>query len=168
MRPRIAALSLALMSAAAMAQLVTPDPDWREVEAPPPPALQVQGVVPLEMPQSGLRFGVQPGSISIGKDGIVRYVVVATSTTGAVNAMYEGLRCDRGEVRTYARHDPVKGWIEVDTQWRSLFDGSNVVRHSLAIARTGACIGHSANGSPAQIVRDLRNPAAERFRSEYR
>lgn len=168
MHRKFTGLALALMAAGAMAQLATPNPDWRELEAPPPPAVKTSGLVPLEMPQSGLRFGVQPDSVSIGSDGIVRYVVVATSASGAVNAMYEGLRCDRGEFRTYARHSPEQGWVNVDTQWRPLHDGGPVSRHNLVVARTGACIGHGTNTSAQQIVRDLRSPAADRFRSELR
>ena len=36
---------------------------------------------------------------------MVRYVVVATSDSGAVNAIYEGIRCDTGRFKVYARHN---------------------------------------------------------------
>jgi hypothetical protein len=168
MHHRLIGLAFAFTTGCAMAQLADPNPDWREIDAPPPPALQTSGLVQLDMPQSGLRFFVQPNSVSIGSDGIVRYVVVATSTSGAVNAMYEGLRCDRAEFRTYARHNPEQGWVNVSTQWRPLYDGSNAARHNLAVARTAACVGHGTNLSAEQIVRDLRRPAADRFRPELR
>lgn len=156
--------SLAAMAAcAAVAQLAPVDPDWREVEAPPPPALKLEGLVPLEVPRSALRFGVDPASVSIGSDGIVRYVVVATSNTGAVNALYEGLRCDTGEFRLYARHTPGSGWTAAtQSQWQALHDGK-IASHRLVIARQGACIGRGPNRSPEQIVRDLRAPVNRRF-----
>jgi hypothetical protein len=169
MRPSLAAAIVTLIAvpwAGALAQLAPVDPDWRETEVPPPPALKVQGLVPLEMPGTALRFGVQADSMSIGADRIVRYVVVATSSTGAVNAMYEGLRCSSGDFKVYARHNPDSGWVATkDFQWRSLHE-QPVSRHSLIIARTGACIGHGTNTSAQRIIADLKAPAHTRFRGE--
>ena len=49
-----------------------------------------------------LRFAIDPKSVSIGKDNVVRYTVLITSKTGARNVNYEGLRCDTAERRIYA------------------------------------------------------------------
>ena len=51
---------------------------------------------------SPLRFAIDPKSVSIGKDNVVRYTVLITSKTGARNVNYEGLRCDTAERRIYA------------------------------------------------------------------
>jgi hypothetical protein len=156
--------ALLLAGAAAHAQLADVDPDWREAEAPPPPAVRTTGLIPVELERSALRFGVDPASVAIGSDGIVRYVVVATSTTGTVNAMYEGIRCNTGEFKVYARYNPASGWVKSHgLQWLPLQEGQQQSRHSLAIARNGACLGRAPNRSPAQIVRDLRAPADTRF-----
>jgi hypothetical protein len=156
----LSALLLAAAAAQAQAQVPADDPDWREVEAPPAPALKLQGLVPLEMPGSALRFGVDPASITIGSDGIVRYVVVATSDSGVVNGIYEGIRCDKGEVKVYARHNPAGGWkVLKDPQWRPV----NEQRYTSLIALGGACVGRGANQSPARIVRDLRTPLERRY-----
>ncbi|HET8745397.1 MAG TPA: CNP1-like family protein, partial [Ramlibacter sp.] len=133
------------------------------LDGPPPPALRTTGLIPLEVPGTGLRFGIDPASVNVGKDRIVRYVVVATSTTGAVNAMYEGIRCDAGEVRVYARHNPDSGWVATSSaEWQPLHSAPNT-RHSLFIARNGVCLGHAPNGNAAQIVSDLRAPIDRRF-----
>jgi len=168
MRLESTVVALALAACAAHAQLVPQNPDWREAEAPPPPALKLDGLIPLDIPGSTLRFGVAPASVAIGSDGIVRYVVVASSTTGTVNAMYEGIRCGTGEFKVYARHNPDSGWTPTkDVAWRSLH-AQPMSRHSLLIARTGACVGHGANHSAARIVRDLRSPVDNRFSNETR
>lgn len=154
---------LSLLGAAVHAQVAPVDPDWREAEAPPPPAVRTEGLIPLEMPRSNLRFGVDPASVSLGKDGIVRYVVVATGEGGALNALYEALRCDTGQFKVYARYNAGSGWTIVkDSQWRELRDapGSS---HGMAIARSGACVGRAPNGSASQIVRDLSAPVNRRF-----
>jgi hypothetical protein len=167
MHPRILALALALAFAAApaLAQLLGEvNPDWKEVEAPPPAAVRTDGLIPIEMPSGiSLRFAVDPASVSVGADGVVRYVVVASSRTGTVNALYEGLRCNTAEVKVYARYNPDSGWVPArDAQWQPLHNRPNS-RHSLVIARTGACVGQGPSGSASEIVRALRAPADTRF-----
>jgi hypothetical protein len=168
MRPDRLAWALAFAAVSAAAQLVPANPDWKEVDVPPPPAFRLQGLIPLDLPGSTLRFGVDATSVTLGADGIVRYVVVASSPTGTVNAMYEGLRCGTAEVKTYARHNPDSGWAPVESpQWRPLH-GNSQSRHSLIIARTGACVGQGPNRSAATIVKDLRSPVDSRFSNEVR
>jgi hypothetical protein len=160
---RVAAALLLVFAAAAQAQLAADDPDWREVEAHPAPALKLQGLIALDIPGSALRFGIDPSSITVGEDGVVRYVVVATSSSGVVNAMYEGIRCGSGDFKLYARHSADGGWKVVkNTDWRSLWE-QPVSRHTLVIARTGACMGRAANVSRAKIVQDLRTPVERRY-----
>jgi hypothetical protein len=155
---------LALTAGAAWAQLAPLDPDWKESEAPPPPALRTTGLIALDMPSSALRFGVDPASVTLGADGIVRYVVVAQSPSGVVNAMYEGLHCKTSEVKVYARHNPDSGWVMTrDAAWMALNIGISQTRHSLIIARGGACLGNSPNRSAAQVVRDLGSPPERRL-----
>lgn len=157
------ALALAGACLATSAQVAPADPDWKELDAPPPPALRTSGLVPLDVPGTSLHFGVDPASVSVGTDRIVRYVIVATSTSGTVNAMYEGIRCDAGEVRVYARHNPDSGWVPSPAApWQRLNATPNS-SHSMAVARSGACLGRAPNGNAAQIVLDLRAPIERRF-----
>jgi hypothetical protein len=164
MRVSLLALAVCSAAAAASAQVAPTDPDWKEIDAPPPPALRTTGLIPLDVAgPTSLRFGIDPASVTVGRDSIVRYVVVATSASGTINAMYEGIRCDSGDVKVYARHSRDNGWVPSrGAQWQSLQSTPNS-RHSLAIARSGACLGQSPNGSAAQIVQDLRAPIDRRF-----
>jgi hypothetical protein len=161
---RILTLALACAAAAASAQpRLFEDPDWKELEAPPPPALNTRGLIALDIPASALRFGIDPKSVSVGSDRIVRYVVVATSSSGTVNAFYEGIRCEGGEVKVYARHNPDSGWVPARSiEWQPLQSTPNS-RHSLFIARNGVCLGRGVNGNASQIVSDLRAPVDTRF-----
>lgn len=162
---RILALALAGACAAAAAQNIPADPsvDWKEAEAPPPPPVRTSGLIAVDVRGSGLRFGVDPKSITVGTDGVVRYVVVATSSSGTVNAMYEGLRCSSGEVKVYARHNPDSGWVATrESEWVTVFQSASA-RHSLAIARGGACQEHAPNGPAQQIARDLAAPMDSRY-----
>lgn len=158
------ALALAGAAAASLAQpRVAEEPDWKELEAPPPPALRTTGLIPLDIPGATLRFGVDPKSVSVGSDRIVRYVVVAASSSGTVNAMYEGIHCESAVVKVYARHNPDSGWVPArNAEWQPLHGIANS-RHSLFIARNGVCVGRGVSGSAADIVGDLRAPVGTRF-----
>lgn len=163
MRLSSIATALALAAVVAHAQVVPIDPDWREAQVPPPPPVKRDALIPLEIPRSALSFGVDPASVALGADGVVRYVIVASSSTGAVNAIYEGVRCGTGEYKVYARYNPDSGWtVTKDSQWRSLHE-QPASRHSLLVARTGACLGGGTNGSAEQIVKALRSSVNMRF-----
>ena len=160
---------LATACACAGAQVIPSTADWQEADTPPPPALKLQGLVPLDMGRgSELRWGVDPASIRIGPDRVVRYVVVGQGEAGAVNAYYEGLRCDTAEVRVYARHARDGDWVPASQGWRALHQDNSSTRHSLVFARTGACIGQAPNRSPDQIARDLVQAPNYRFLNEAR
>lgn len=167
MRASATLLALALCGPLAHAQLVERDTDWKEAAAPPPPAVQTDRLIPIEMRSSVLRWGVDPASISLGADGVVRYVVVARSDSGTVTALYEGLRCSTAESTVYARHSGGQWTPVADRDWQPIH-GSSARLHTLAIARNGACVGHGSNRSAERIARDLAAPADTRFRPELR
>lgn len=159
---------LAVACTCAAAQVIPSPADRQEADAPPPPPLRLQGLVPLDMGHSSdLRWGVDPASIRIGTDRVVRYVVVGQGEAGAVNAYYEGLRCDTAEVRLYARHLRDGDWVPSTQGWKPLQDNASA-RHSLAVARGGACMGQAPNSSPDQIARDLVQGPNYQFRNEVR
>ena len=152
--------ALALMAGAVQAQRAEDDADWKEVEVPAPPAFNKDRLLPIEMPPYvSLKFGVDPATLSITKDGVVRYVMVASSGSGAVNAMYEGIYCAKGSFKTYARWGSSGQWVAaIDPQWRPFLD-NNTSKHALALARQGACNGRSATASSVKdIVNALKNP----------
>ena len=156
---------LAVAALPAFAQFHLNDkPNWVEGDVPPPPAqVRTQGLVALDMGRgTSLQWGVDPASVQVGDDGVVRYVVVATSASGTVNAIYEGIHCSKGEVKVYARHNPDTGWTPSKADWQSLHERQHT-RHSLVIARTGACIGQAPAGNATQVVRALRAPVDHRF-----
>ena len=151
---------LALAFGLALAQNVAAADDFREIAVPPPPAYRLEGLIAIDMPSSSeLKFGVDPATMSIGSDGVVRYVMVAYSASGSVNAMYEGLRCASGEVKTYARSSELGHWTVVnEPPWRAV-DKSPSTRHTLALAKQGVCDGWTlaARNAP-DLIRLLRTP----------
>ena len=137
-------LALALGgSCTAWGQSTEDGPDWKESEVPAPPAFDASKLITFEVStNSSLTYGVDPASIRISNsDGLVRYVMMATSAGGARNVMYEGIRCSTGEFKTYARYSPDGRWNTVaNAEWRTMF-GKMPSRHALQFARAGACDG---------------------------
>lgn len=153
-------LGLTLVALNTSAQLVPQDPDWKEIEVPPPPAFSTDRLIPIELPKYvSLRLGVDPATIAITPDGIVRYVVVARNASGSISAMYEGIRCASGEVKTYARYTSSGLWFPVlEPEWHGLNDNLPS-KHALALARQGVCEGRTVAGnSAAAIVNALKYP----------
>jgi hypothetical protein len=134
------------------------NPDWKESDAPPPPKFEVSRMLEVDMPRNReLRYGVDPETIRITGDGVVRYVAIATrgGYRGPVNAFYEGLRCATGEMKTYARYTG-EGWHEAkDPQWQDL--GSTRSTHTLALARQAMCRSAAPRDSVDEMVRLLKN-----------
>ena len=150
---------LLVLAGAAHAQVLVGGSDWKESEAPPPPAFDVNKLLTFDVsPGSTLVFGVDPASVSISRsDSLVRYVMVATSGSGAKNVMYEALRCTTGEFKTYARYNPDGRWVQIaNAQWRSMF--GNPTNYALQFAKAGACDSAAPPNSVAELVNKLKNP----------
>jgi hypothetical protein len=154
--------ALLLCAATGWAQttrLETTDKDWQEADVPAPPAFDQARLVPFVVSaNSALRYGIDPTTVSIGSDGVIRYVVVATSTSGALNVLYEGLRCASREAKTYARWNPEHPghWVVAERpEWRPLA-GPAASRIASTLARGGFCEGGMAKGTPESMLRELR------------
>jgi hypothetical protein len=156
----LAPLGLCAMAALQPAQaqiLFERDQNWTEAEVPPLPAYDTRDLIPVEGPAaSSLKFGVDPKTISIGPDYVVRYVIVMQGPA-AITAIYEGIRCQSGEKRVYARRNGDSPWETVKEEWQPLRQSSGS-RYAWNMARDGVCIGVATNNSVRDIVNDLRSP----------
>ena len=153
---QLGSLALAFFCLGAAAQ---PEPEeWKESEAPPPPAFNASQLIALNMPPYvTLQVGVDPATLVITPDGIVRYVVVARNAAGSTTAMYEGLRCATGQVKTYARQTAGSAWAVVNNpQWQAL-NARLPSKHAMVLAYQGVCDSPGTTASSvADIVRALK------------
>ena len=160
---RALVLFVIFASAAAQAQVFSDPVDWKEADLPPPPVYDVTKLLTFDVARSSnLVFGVDPGSFSISKaDSVVRYVMVASSPSGAKNVSYEGIRCATAEVRTYARAKQDGSWVTIEkSEWKSLYN-PQLPKHSLRFARVGACDGAAPVSSVRELVRKLTIPITQ-------
>ncbi len=136
----------------------TDNPDWTEETVSAPPPFSTDRLVAIDMPvYVSMKVGVDPETIVVGGDGVVRYVMVMRNASGSTNAVYEGIRCITDEVKTYARVSASGAWTMVaNPVWKSVNDNMPS-RHAQAFARQGACQSRLAT-SRREIVEALKAP----------
>ncbi len=76
---------------------------WVELELKLPPFPKTENLIAFDVSgASNSRFYVDPQSIAVGSDGVVRYTLVIKGSGGAENISYEGIRCETREQKYYA------------------------------------------------------------------
>ncbi len=123
-----------------------------------PPLPQPADLLPFDVSQNTpLHFLIDPKSLTVGSDGVVRYTVVITSPSGARNVNYEGIRCDNYTWRLYAGlnadHD---GWDRtVENDWARIENGA-LNAYRAALYQDFFCANRLPAGSAATIVTNIR------------
>jgi hypothetical protein len=116
-------------------------------------------LLPFEVSkQTTLTYAIDPKSVSIGKDRVIRYTVVITSTAGARNVRYEGLRCEDGQQwRMYAAVDEDgAGWDrDTTTPWDQI-EWNSLNAYHAALAHDYFCNFATPNGTAKTIVENIR------------
>jgi hypothetical protein len=102
--------------------------------------------VKLDGPAQPLKHRIDTKSLTIGRDGVVRYTVVTESPSGTRNVSFEGLRCSpKGRWKTYAfgtggKFEPTT----VADEWREITSDNGdslhyeLWQHYLCVPRTFA------------------------------
>jgi hypothetical protein len=96
-----------------------PAAEQRPEALPTPPAKRGELIEFFVAATSEFRFFIDAASLSVGSDGIVRYVLVARSSTGTESVSFEGMRCATREVRIYALGRD-GAWVGRETDWRPI------------------------------------------------
>ena len=127
---RRSALTLALAALAACGTKPREESDWERRNAQPAP-VEEELALPAYPARGnlvefgvagadGFQFFVDRESVAVGRDGVVRYVLVARSPEGAENVTYEGLRCASAEQRVFALGRRDGSWSMARSAWRPL------------------------------------------------
>lgn len=140
---------------------------WVEQLAQLPPYPDLDNLIPLTVQTSAdYRHAVDPESISIGEDGVVRFTLVSRSTAGAVNISHEGIRCETRERKLYAIGRDDRTWSRPRiSEWQSL----DFVRQYYAqreLSRNLLCPNRQIVKSKEEAIKVLKagkNPSIFRF-----
>ena len=117
---KLSAISLLVLPAVCLGGTEYLNPDfvedttpWAEIAASLPAYPKNENLVPLAASSAtGNKFMIDTASVSVGKDGVVRYTVVIESPRGARTVNYEGLRCETAERKIYGFGQPDGKWTE--------------------------------------------------------
>ena len=138
--------------------------DWKEDSITAFPQFNVERAIPIELDRrSQLQWAVDPDTITMGKDRIIRYVVMGTSQSGIVNAMYEGIHCKEASYKVYARtigkkEQEVFEWRAVDSpEWQKTAEAPPN-SHVRMLAKMVMCDQNSSISDMRQVFRRLENP----------
>jgi hypothetical protein len=125
----IVALALSGWSALAAAQAYEPksewekvqeERDWKETEFSLPAVPTGKGLLEFFVSSaSSFKFFIDPQSLSVSTDGIVRYAMVARSAAGVETVSFEGIRCQNETYKVYAFLSG-QAWKQADTDWRPI------------------------------------------------
>jgi len=109
------------------------------------------------------RLFIDPASVSIGEDQVVRYTAIFKSRSGATNIFYEGMRCRKGEYRRYAFGSPDGFQLSANSRWRfirSSTGGSD--RYLKVLGKYFICPAPRPD-KLAKLLRRLGAPNPDRF-----
>lgn len=137
--------------------------DWEEDEVTSVPDFVLKRAIPVELNKSTqMKWFVDPDTMSIGKDNVFRYVVIAQGQTGTINAFYEGVLCKNAESKTYAKmistdgQPPYKWRMIEKPEWKSL-DKISSYNYQKALARDFICDGAARPTSIHDVKRRMKD-----------
>ncbi|MFJ7567123.1 CNP1-like family protein [Herminiimonas sp. NPDC097707] len=156
-------LAMAQMSIAQQLEFNKNVPDeevkpWEEIQTELPPAPKDENLLPFYVgPTATQTFSLDAKSLAIGKDGVIRYTLVAVSQGGAKNISYEGIRCSSFEKKIYAfgRDDGTWARSRRD-QWEGIVR-SKVNRQHAALAQDYLCSNLVIMGNEKDILQRIKS-----------
>ncbi len=133
-------------------------PAWQEehIQLPAYPDPDHLLEVPVHSNNMPFTVYLDPDSISIGRDRVVRFTSVIVSGTGSRNITYEGLRCGERSFKRYAYG--VNGtWKPLESgTWRRIRSGS-MEEYRVVLYKEYMCHPHDTAYKPGDVVRKLKS-----------
>jgi len=136
---------------------------WKEIEAKIPAYPRNENLIPFEaVKATGHQYFVDAQSLSLGEDGVVRYVLVIRAAGGATNVTFEGMRCETREQKYYAVAQPGGGWNRArNPQWRPIRQ-QEVSQHGTLFDEY-FCAERFRPATPGQAIQRLKYGGSARF-----
>jgi hypothetical protein len=131
---------------------------WQEiaVQLPSPPASE--NLIPFYVSATATqKFALDEKSLTIGKDGVIRFTLVSTSPSGARNISYEGIRCASFEKKSYAYGRDDGTWSRSrHDQWERIVRNAANRQHGV-LAVDFFCESQAVAGDRETLLKRLRN-----------
>lgn len=130
---------------------------WNEMRPEFPAYPGADKLITLDVGSAtGHHFFVDPDSVSVGSDGVVRYTLVIKTAGGATNVSFEGIRCETREQKYYATGRADKIWVPArNPQWRYI-EYKEVNAQHITLYGEYLCRREAVAGTAEQMVQTLR------------
>lgn len=102
------------------------------------------------------RFFVDGSTISIGSDGIVRYVMVLKTSGGATNVTLEAMRCATREFKLFAVGRSDASWDKIESPQWHLIENKTINHYRALLSRDFLCPASHAPRDAADARAALR------------
>ncbi|QRX84581.1 CNP1-like family protein [Glaciimonas sp. PAMC28666] len=131
---------------------------WQELAVQLPPQPEAANLVSFYVsPTATMKFAIDLKSITVGTDGVVRYTLVSTSSGGASNVSYEGIRCQTAEKKLYAFGHTDGNWARARlSKWQRISDVNGNRQHA-ALFKDFMCQDGGIAGKAVDIQARLRD-----------
>lgn len=142
-----------------------PKEPFREIETELPPVPSEGNLVEFEFRKSDKnRYFLDRSALSIGTDGVVRYVAVVKSASGVRNISYEGIRCENSQYKVYAYGTSEGKWTGAfKPAWREVFSEMRSFRATL-LNDYFCYLSSVAGEKPGDILDTMNGEHVSRFR----
>ena len=130
---------------------------WQEIQFQIPVAPKNESLIPFYVSvATDNRFFVDGSSVSVGSDGVVRFVLLVLTSGGARNVTFDGMRCETGERRIYASGRSDGSWSKSRrNDWEKIKDAV-ANRHYAVLFYEYFCPGGIVARSDQEAVGALR------------
>ena len=129
--------------------------DWKEGDVKLPAYPEPERLIEFFVSSAtSFRFFIDPQSLVVARDGVVRYTLIARSQTGVANVSYEGIRCTTNSVKLYALGNDGR-WTPKESEWRTI-EPRTVQRWHIELRSVYFCPGNSPIFTAAEGVSALR------------
>ena len=165
-KPAIFLTLLALLASSAMAQVQSRQDDeendktkpWQELAVELPAAPDANALLHFAItPPTSQSFHIDPKTLTVGTDGVVRYTLVAKSSAGASSVSYEGIRCQSFEKKLYAFGRADGSWSRARRdEWQPIFKNAANRQH-VTLAQDYFCRDGQLAGKATEIIDRIRN-----------
>jgi hypothetical protein len=131
---------------------------WQEVAVQLPGAPKQENLLPFYVsPAATQEFEIDLNSVKLGEDGVVRYVLVATSPSGVKNISFEGIRCATDERKLYAFGRPDGTWSRSRRDRWEQITSTIPNRQHAALAYDYFCENLTVAGNAQEMVERIRH-----------
>ena len=102
------------------------------------------------------RFSIDKSSLTIGADGVVRFVLVVKAPGGGTNVTFEGIHCQERRFKVYAIGHDDHTWSKLRSSEWILIENKPLNRHHAVLNRDVFCPSGAPIGSVQEGLNALR------------